>query len=617
MSAEGHRLRKTYLLLKVGALKSLMSLVQDVLNEMGTWCRISTIRDCKTITERVEEEGLSFLTITLPNFAADLQKGLEQGKVDSQLFQGFRRGRGGLPLFLGGFLGLIFDQTSGVLVDDPSVDAIRAIRQICLMCGKLAMPCTPKRVMKAIDGYINCEKEVKDNDARLISHTKENFSRVSSLLWADILSQVDKHVYDGNVIPKHGPGATADKLKGNRKFSQHEWPRRLEEYFPAGEFLFPNWRYYDANRLHYLEPGAERPVKVITVPKTLKTPRIIAVEPTAMQYVQQGIMEILVDAVSHSDNMGRIVGFDDQGPNQSMASEGSRLGHLATLDLSEASDRVSNQHVRLLLKNHPHLARAVDACRSRKADVPGHGVVRLAKFASMGSALTFPIEAIVFTTIIFMGIEEGLERRLTRKDIKSFVGKVRVYGDDIIVPVDFVHHVIRMLHTFGYKVNTDKSFWTGKFRESCGKEFYDGHDVSIVRVRQQIPASRADVKEIISTVSLRNQLYHAGLWGTTRELDQWLGRIIPFPAVLPESPVLGRHSFLGFDTERMCPRLHKPLVKGIVVSSRIPHSPVEGSDALLKVFLKRGDLPFADREHLRRSGRPRSVDIKTRWASAV
>jgi len=600
-------------------LKSLMSLTQEVLKDLSTWCRISTTRDLETITRRVKDEGLSFLTITLPSFASDLQKGLDMGKVDHQLFQGFTFGRGGLPLFLGGFLDLIFDRGSGLLVDDPSVDAIFAIRQICLLHSKVALSCTPKRERKAIRGYIDCEKELKRNDAKLSTSTREDFARVSRLLWADVLSRVDKDIYDGNVVPKHGPGSTADGFRGNAKFKQREWTRRLEEYFPAGEYLFPNWGHYDYNdptSFSLLEPGNERPVKVITVPKTLKTPRIIAMEPTCMQYVQQGIMELLVDSISRSDNMGRVVGFDDQGPNQSMANRGSSDGSLATLDLSEASDRVSNQLVRLMLQNHPHLARGVDACRSRKADVPGYGVQRLAKFASMGSALTFPIEAMVFTTCIFLGIEWGLRRPLTQRDVKSLRGQVRVYGDDIVVPVDFVHYVVSALETFGFRVNTGKSYWTGKFRESCGKEYYAGHDVSVVRVRQDLPALRTDVTEIVSTVSLRNQMYHRGLWRVAAFLDQWLGRIIPFPTVLPESPVLGRVSYLGHETQKLHPTLHHPLVKGLVVSSTIPQNEIADSDALMKFFLKRGELPFADRNHFTHSGRPRTVGTKTRWAIA-
>jgi hypothetical protein len=596
-----------------------MSLTQEVLTDVGTWCRISTTRDLKTIARRVKDEGLSFLTITLPSFASDLQKGLEQGKVDHQLFQGFTFGRGGLPLFLGGFLDLIFDRGSGLLLDDPSVDAIFAVRQICLLHSKVALSCTPKRERKAIRGYIECEKELKNLDARLSSSSREDFARVSRLLWADVLSRVDKDIYDGNVVPKHGPGSTADGLRGNAKFKQREWTRRLEEYFPAGEYLFPNWGHYDYNdptSFSLLEPGSERPVKVITVPKTLKTPRIIAMEPTCMQYVQQGIMELLVDSISRSDNMGRVVGFDDQEPNQSLACQGSRDGSLATLDLSEASDRVSNQLVRLLLKNHPHLAKGVDACRSRKADVPGYGVQRLAKFASMGSALTFPIEAMVFATCIFVGIEKGLSRPLTQRDVKSLRGQVRVYGDDIIVPVDFVHFVVESLETFGFKVNLGKSFWTGKFRESCGKEYYAGHDVSVVRVRQDLPARRTDATEIISSVSLRNQMYYRGLWRVAAFLDQWLGRIIPFPTVLPESPALGRNSVLGYETTRICSKLHQPLVKAVVVSSAIPRNEILDSDALMKCFLKRGELPFADRNHLTHSGRPRTVGTKTRWVVA-
>jgi hypothetical protein len=583
------------------------------------------------ISDRFEAEGDSFLTITLPNFCRDLEKGLDQGKVDTQLFIGFRRGRGDLPLFLGGFLGLVFELKNGLLLDNPSVDAIFAIRQICLLMSKVNLPCTPKRERDALTRFIQSEQHVRESDARLSQEQVSDFSRVSQLLWSSVLSSVDREVFDGTIVPRHGPGATADRLKGNSKFNQHEWPSRLEAYFPQGEYLFPNWRLYDATYSNMLEPGAERPVRVVSVPKTLKTPRIIAIEPTCMQYVQQGISEKLVSAIQNDnlyrsnrfgiddgDNhrMGRIVGFQDQDANQRLALEGSYTNSLATLDLSDASDLVSNQLVRLMLRYHPHLGEGVNACRSRKADVPGYGVIRLAKFASMGSALTFPIEAMVFCTIVFIGIEKVLSRRLAERDIIALLGRVRVYGDDIIIPVDFAESVVSALFSFGLKVNTGKSFWTGKFRESCGKEYYDGHDVSVVRVRQKLPTQRRDAQEIISTVSLRNQLYERGLWSVARSLDELLEGIIPLPAVGPKSPILGKHSFLGYDTERMCLKLHRPLVKGMVVVSDPPESPLDGFAALMKFFLKRGELPFADRNHLLRSGRPLAVRIKQRLAVA-
>jgi hypothetical protein len=360
-----------------------------------------------------------------------------------------------------------------------------------------------------------------------------------------------------------------------------------------------------------LEPGAERPVRVITVPKTLKTPRIIAIEPTAMQYMQQALLELIVRGVQSDSILYSLLGFDDQISNQVMAKKGSLDGSLATIDLSDASDRVSNQHVRALTSYFPWLTSAVDSTRSRKADVRGQ-VIRLAKFASMGSALCFPFEAFVFLTCCFMGIEDELNRRLSRSDLSDHIGKVRVYGDDIIVPTHTVSSVVRVLETFGFKINRHKSFWTGKFRESCGREYFAGHDVTIVKCRQMLPSQRTDSKELISTTALRNNLFIHGMWQSARYLDDLLEKFLTLPAVSPTSPSLGRHSFLGYDTHKMDANLHSPLVKGYAVIPRIPKSPLGCLGALLKFFLKRGVDPHTE-GHLLRSGRPTTVDIKRRW----
>ena len=126
-------------------------------------------------------------------------------------------------------------------------------------------------------------------------------------------------------------------------------------------------------------------------------------------------------------------------------------------------------------------------------------------------------------------------------------------------------------------------------------------------------------------MSLRNQLYKAGLWGSARHLDAILERMISFPVVSDTSPVLGRHSFLGYDTQRMNPRTHSPEVKGWTVRPVLPKNSIDGYDALLKCFVRSalpddethhvmwGDelfsTPIAD-DHLERSGRPVRVDIK-------
>lgn len=598
-------------------MKSHMLLLQKVLTDVGTRCCTSTIRDFQTITERFEHEGWSFLTITLPQFGKDFEKSLDQGEVAPSLFAGFAR-RGCLPKFLRGFTGQVFDPVSGRLLDDPSIDSVFAVRQICLLFGKVNQPCSDARLSAAIDKFVECEEQIRESDASLSYDDLSQFKRLALTHLGDVMAKVDRKIYDGHIVPKHGPGSVADRLRGNAKYNQSEWTERLDKIFPHGEFLFSSWsqsnpEVSDSPTVNMLEPGAERPVKVIAVPKTLKTPRIIAVEPACMMYTQQGISEQLVEAIEGDSILSHFIGFKEQAPNQRMALEGSLSGELATLDLSEASDRVSNQLVRAMSCYFPWFSEGLDATRSRKADVPGYGVIRLAKFASMGSALCFPIEAMVFFTVVLCGIEDELNRTLGRRDLKHLIGQVRIYGDDMIVPVDYVHSVVRKLETFGFRVNTGKSFWTGRFRESCGKEYFAGEDVSVVRVREELPTQRRHVREIVSTTSLRNQMYYAGNWETASWLDGWMSGLIPWPSILPTSPALGRHTRMGFDSQRMCPHLQRDLVRAFVTDERIPSSKLEGYGALLKFFLKRGSQPTADGKHLERAGRPLAVNIKLRW----
>lgn len=612
-------------------MKSLMFLWRCLADELAGRCHTSAALDYKKLKSRVEHEGTSFLTITLPSFSKAFEASLEEGYWDPSRLTGFRYS-GGLPLFLGGFLDRVFDKETGRLLMFPDVESIFAIRQLTLMFKKIELPCTSAREARAMDGYISCEQEVAAWQW-YSGEQRESFIRMAMLLFSDVLDSLETTLYKGELRPKHGPGKTADRLVGNKKYRQVEWPVRLEEVFSYIEYALPNHRYHsEVEGVTFLEPEAERPVKVVSVPKTLDKPRIIAQEPTCMQFMQQAISKALVQELEtlriRGQNRNNVcyefVGFTHQDPNRIMAREGSLNGELATLDLSEASDRVANQHVIALLSRYPHLGEAVQAVRSTKADVRGHGVIPLAKYASMGSALTFPLEAMVFLTIVFMALERSAKRQFTRKDIKSYRGKVRVYGDDIIVPSDGVHSVITELESFGLKVNSNKSFWNGKFRESCGGDYYNGAWVTPIYVRRRFPRSRDDVSEIESLVAVRNQLYQAGLWTTAGYLDRLIERdyLPDFPAVSDGSILLGRYSFLGYTGNRMCPQLHRPLVKGSVAQRKPPRSEIDGVWALLKCLSKppRGDhwtellFPLdVDKKHLQRAGRPRSASIMTSW----
>jgi len=648
-------------------MKSLTSLWSCTAQEMAVRCCTSATLDVKTVESRIKHEGLPFLAVSLAIFGKATQKWLDQGFVVPSDVPGFARGRGrliGLPVFLSGFLGRVFNPRSGTLLDNPDIEAIYAIRQLTLMFSKIALPSdaltgSPNQVVKpgrerrAMLEYVQCEQEVRFSDASLDASEMERFKRMSEVLFGPVFAWMEKSIALNRLIPKHGPGAVADRLSSNAKWNQRSWTTRLQQIFSADDYLFPSpnfrsdlerERFYSVSAtetcyvssvegVDLLEPGAEIPVRVIAVPKTLDTPRIIAIEPTCMQYMQQALSGLIRDGIKRDDFLRSVVGLDDQDPNRFLAHLGSLSGDLATLDLSEASDRVSNQHVLNLLADYPLLLAAVQATRSRKADVPGFGVQRLAKFAPMGSALCFPIEGMVFLTIIFLGIERELNVPLSRETIVNrFCEQVRVFGDDLIVPKDYVLSVVDELSAFGHKVNISKSFWTGKFRESCGREYYDGLDVSIVKVRQTLPTRRQDASGVISAVSLRNQLYWAGLWKSAGWMDDYLGRLLKaFPNVAPTSPVLGRESALGYQFHRLDPYVHSPLVKGYYMHAESPRDPLSGSGALLKCLLReeklpsglspvkapltRSDVASVSVEHLERSGRPEHVNIKLGWRS--
>ena len=590
-----------------------MELMQKILADASIWCCTCTTRDLTTITRRFEHEGISFLTITLPTFGSDFERSLDLGYVAHDAFLAFKK-RGGFPDLFRGFLERVFDRRSGLLLNEPCHTSIFFLRQLTLMWKKIYLKCSDERERKAFDAYVQCENEVREWSASVDPLHLERFGRNADLLWGPDCSIIDRMVYDGNIRPKHGPGKTADRTTGNGKYDHGTWHARLEGYFPSGDFRIANYSFSDVlNAVDFVEPDAEMPVKVVSVPKTLKTPRIIAIEPTCVQYTQQALMEAIVVQLEKSNYLQGAVGFTDQTPNQEYARAGSLDGSLATIDLSEASDRVSNLLVQRMLRPYPHLSGAVQASRSLRANVPGHGVLSLTKFASMGSATCFPIEAMVFLTIVLCGYEQKLNRPLTRKDVHNLLGKVRVYGDDIVIPVNLVRFVVADLNLYGFKINTKKSFWTGRFRESCGKDYYGGDDVTVTYLRRLFPSQRTDVQEMISMFSFRNQLYKAGLWKTVEFLDIHLRRLAPLPTVLETSPVLGRISYLGYETQRMCPTLHRPLVRGYVQKSVLPKSKISGHGALLKFFLKRGDEPIFDPKHLERQGRPEAVDIKLRW----
>jgi len=487
-------------------------------------------------------------------------------------------------------LKLIFDRDTGVLREHPPRcdsgrigDLVAAVRQICRGFNKLQAPCSPEREREALEGFVSLEQNLAES--KVHDDDVARFVSVSRLLWDPLFSSFNAF----EVIPKHGPGVTSERIRGNSKYAWKLWHDRLEPYFPLLGFALPLGASLEDefDQVAYVPPQDEIPSRVILVPKTLKGPRIIAAEPIAAQYAQQSLQSFLYDKIERYWLTSGRINFRDQSINQRLAMTSSKTGALATLDMSDASDRVFNSLASEMFSGNPDLLGAIQSCRTTYADINGTRIGPLVKFASMGSALCFPVEAMYFFTICIIAL---LDLHKLPYDITSIFRVSRdvcVYGDDLIVPVDATAAIVDRLHKYHCKVNTHKSFWTGKFRESCGVDAYDGRLVTPTYIRHYVPYNRRQHTEIISISATANAFYLRGYWRTAYFLWEKLERVLgTLPVVSSDSPAVGRISFLpGKTVSRYNPDLMRFEVFAWVVEPVYRTDRVDGYAALAKSLL--------------------------------
>lgn len=574
-------------------------------------------RDIKTLISRFEYEGLSFLTITLPNFGVDFDLSLSQGYIASNLFQGFRK-RLAIPAFLQGMLRHVFDEATGRCLNECNTDinAVEGIRQIAYSFKKILVPCSRERESAAIREFIEAEHDFERT--AITSEERERFSLVASRLWSSVFYR-DFDPYS-DTIPKHGPGATAESIHGNRKYSHQRWHERLEPYFPFVENAYANaWSIFskEAQEVTLVPEEEEQPVKVTLVPKTLKSPRIIAIEPVCMQYTQQGLSKYIVDILEKSRLTRGHVNFRDQRVNQRIALSSSADRRYATLDLSAASDRVPLDLAISMFDCNPDLRDSIFSCRSKKAQLPTGEVIPLLKFASMGSALCFPVESMYFYTLCIAARLEKHNLPVTFRNIYLMSRDVYIYGDDIIVPTDDAAFVADHLQKYYCKVGATKSHWKGSFRESCGVDAYLGTMVTPTYIRRIPPSNKRSSDSLISWVATANQFYLKGYWLTADHMFNACERIIgKLPYVGPECAGLGKLSFLQRRSiGRWNKRLMRFEVKAYVAAATYRSDRIEGQAALLKSLLHMTSIVNGEcaKDHLERSARHGVATLKRRW----
>lgn len=198
-----------------------------------------------------------------------------------------------------------------------------------------------------------------------------------------------------------------------------------------------------------------------TVPKNWKTERFICVEPEGNMRMQRGVGGLIRRRLLENAK----VNLSTQNRNQEMAQIGSRTGSLVTIDLKAASDSIALRLVEELLP--PSWYEAIFATRSHYTTLDGK-LVRLEKVSSMGNGFTFELETLIFWALsrACILLHGASDQRLA------------VYGDDIVIHNSVAEPLLELLAYVGFTPNMDKTFLSGPFRESCGKHFFYGVDVS-------------------------------------------------------------------------------------------------------------------------------------------
>jgi hypothetical protein len=205
------------------------------------------------------------------------------------------------------------------------------------------------------------------------------------------------------------------------------------------------------------------------VPKTSEVSRSICTEPVLNMFFQKGIGHVL------EKQLKRIFRIDLSSQpelNRRLARLGSIDGSFGTIDLSSASDSISLKMLRSILPEE--LLGLLEFARSPNVIYPDGSLDQLYMVSSMGNGFTFPLQTLLFSTIVVACYRVlGISPTYGKKGPTNWA----VFGDDIIVRKDSYNVVARALKMFGFIVNDDKSFNTGYFRESCGGDYFRGHDI--------------------------------------------------------------------------------------------------------------------------------------------
>ena len=448
-------------------------------------------RDYAYISSRTLSEGLSFLAVQLPRLGKWYDNQMVEPDngdliVGFKPYHKFAKANLSCPLFCRMYMWWILN-----VCDEAPEKArvMRAYRSLFYLYYKLEVPFTQLELAKALIGW-------KINESELENHEFPDYFDSELIIAREIISDMfnvrtTRHVFT-DISPRHGPGAVAGGERGDEKWANaHIFPS-LHSVYPQYDLYFG---YRSSGRISATMCGEilafrkrsskkDKAVsRLLFVPKDSRGPRTISCEPKELMFVQQGVARNLMRLL-HTASYGRI-NFIDQSINGNLALTSSVTQEYATVDLKDASDKVSTKLVQLVFPDWTH--KYLLALRSSSTMLPDGSVFDgHLKYAPMGSALCFPVESVIFWALaVTAGVKAGMSMEAAK-------ASTYVYGDDIIIPPQNFGHMCRLFTRVGLKVNIEKSFVDGPFRESCGVDAFTGFNITPFKIKKDISRRSLD-----------------------------------------------------------------------------------------------------------------------------
>jgi len=414
-------------------------------------------------------------------------------------------------------------------------------------------------------------------------------------------------------LPKHGPGAVAEKFSSDEKFEAVLLSSVAEDFPELGyAFLEVNSGVKDEDRIGRTTSRVSKVAKLCSVPKNSTSRRTITIEPAVRMFVQQQLNLLMRRRIKTSP-LCTCLSLDDQEPSRKWALVSSKTRSHATVDLKKASDSLALGLVKEVFA-HDHLLLDL-LLRSRTPVVmDGQRSYTLRKYAGMGNATTFPVQSVVFAALAVKTILVGRGLPPTRRNVMEAMREIRVYGDDIVIPCDVYDAFATELEAHGLTVNRAKSFARGWFRESCGCDSWMGEEITPVYVRHDL-GTKQGATAIVSLLAASNGLWQRCWYSAAEYLRKGIEKAIgPLPLVRRCSAVVGLYD--RYDTTQVDAWdkvLQRPVVFGRSMCVKKTASKLDGLAAVLRGVL----LPTPSLSSLTITPQPYSTYMSRRGQHAA